>query len=68
MIKPAKAPKTTPSAAPAVLVFMRSHPAYAYNAGDRAVLAPDQAALLIEGGFARFDTAETAVVPTDELR
>lgn len=57
----------TPATGKAI-VFLRSHPNYAYNAGNRATLSQDHTDLLVNGGFARFDEAETAEVPTDEQR
>jgi hypothetical protein len=72
---------TTPPSAPDVetpdvetpsegksIVFLRSHPNYAYNAGNRATLSQEHTDLLVNGGFARFDEAETAEAPTDEPR
>ena len=50
------------------IIFLRSHPNYAYNAGNRAVLSQKHTDLLVNGGFARFDAAETADAPTDEQR
>lgn len=50
------------------IVFLRSHPDYAYNAGNRATLSQHHTDLLVNGGFARFDAAETAEAPTDETR
>ncbi|MBH8558989.1 hypothetical protein [Hymenobacter negativus] len=56
------------SAALKPIVFLRSHPNYAYNAGNKATLSQEHTDLLVNGGFARFDEAETAEAPTDEQR
>ncbi|MBH8569362.1 hypothetical protein KB206_10735 [Microvirga sp. STS02] len=53
---------------PRTIVFDRSHPSYAYNAGNTAVLAKEHTDLLVNGGFAHFADSETAVAPTDETR
>lgn len=50
------------------IVFERSHPDFAYWPGDKATLSPEHTANLVNGGFARFDAAETADAPTDEQR
>ncbi|MDO7851393.1 hypothetical protein [Hymenobacter convexus] len=50
------------------VAILRSHPAYAYNAGDKAELSDVHADVLVKGGFARYDEAETAEAPTDETR
>lgn len=49
------------------IVMLRSHPRYAYNAGDRAELADEHADLLIDGGFARpdVDADETTDADSD---
>ena len=58
----------TPATSDKTIGFLRSHPGYAYNAGNRAVLSPEHTDLLVTGGFARYDEAETAEAPTDEQR
>jgi hypothetical protein len=50
------------------IVFLRSHPGYAYHPGNHAELADEHADLLIEGGFATLDLDEATTTETDETR
>lgn len=62
--------KATPAPATATktIVFLRSHPGYAYFAGSRAVLADEHAELLLAGGFAEVAKDEVTTLTPAETR